>query len=143
MFFEQFVDEDLGCASYVVGDERAGEAVVVDPSLAVEPYLDSARRHGLWIVADAETCSAAETESVGNLKRVWNSGGSSVDWTSQQAAGEAFLRRAVEVKNVWVPYGDLRRFGLSRARAPLPRVRPDRSASAPPSRGRASSGRSR
>ena len=32
-------------------------------------------------------------------------GGRSLDWPAAQ--GEAFLRRAVEVKNVWVPYGDL------------------------------------
>jgi aldehyde dehydrogenase (NAD+) len=61
---------------------------------------------GLWIVADSELCKAAEAESVGNLKRVWTSNGRSVDWTSDLAAGEALLRRAVEVKNVWVPYGD-------------------------------------
>jgi len=27
--FEQFLDEGLGCASYLVGDETAGEAVLV------------------------------------------------------------------------------------------------------------------
>ena len=61
---------------------------------------------GLWMVADAETCRKAEAESVGNLKRVWTSGGRAVDWTSADVGGDAFLRRAVEVKNVWVPYGD-------------------------------------
>src|SRR5690606_29353349 len=61
---------------------------------------------GLWVVADAETCTAAEALSIGNLKRVWTSGGRDVDWFSADAAGEAFLRRAVEVKNVWLPYGD-------------------------------------
>jgi glyoxylase-like metal-dependent hydrolase (beta-lactamase superfamily II)/rhodanese-related sulfurtransferase len=60
VFFEQLVDEDLGCASYLVGDERAGEAVVVDPSFAVEPYLESARRHGLRIVAVLETHTHAD-----------------------------------------------------------------------------------
>jgi aldehyde dehydrogenase (NAD+) len=61
---------------------------------------------GLWVVADAETCRAAEAESIGNLKRVWTSNGRSMDWTSDAAAGDYSLRRAVEVKNVWVPYGD-------------------------------------
>ena len=28
------------------------------------------------------------------------------DWTAQKAGGDTFLRRAVEVKNVWTPYGD-------------------------------------
>jgi len=61
---------------------------------------------GLWIVADAETCRKAEAASTGNLKRVWTSGGRSVDWASALSAGDTFLRRAIEIKNVWVPYGD-------------------------------------
>src|SRR5690606_6591491 len=61
---------------------------------------------GLWVVADAETCRVAEAESAGNLKRVWTSQGYAVDWNSEQGSLETFLSRAVEVKNVWVPYGD-------------------------------------
>ena len=61
---------------------------------------------GLWIVADAETCKAAEAESIGNLKRVWTAKGHTLDWRSETFSGDYFLRRAVEVKNVWVPYGD-------------------------------------
>jgi glyoxylase-like metal-dependent hydrolase (beta-lactamase superfamily II)/rhodanese-related sulfurtransferase len=40
VLFRQFVDEDLGCGSYVVGDEQAGVAAVVDPAYAIEQYLD-------------------------------------------------------------------------------------------------------
>ncbi|CAN7203641.1 aldehyde dehydrogenase family protein [Mesorhizobium sp. LjRoot246] len=61
---------------------------------------------GLWVFADAETCAKAEAESIGNLKRVWSGNGRGLDWASDEAAGDAFLRRTVEVKNVWVPYGD-------------------------------------
>ena len=61
---------------------------------------------GLWVVADADTCKNAEAQSIGNLKRVWTSNGRSLDWASNAAAGDEFLRRSVEVKNVWVPYGD-------------------------------------
>jgi len=61
---------------------------------------------GLWIVGDADTCAKAEAESIGNLKRMWTSNGRAVDWASSGAAGDAWLRRAIEVKNVWTPYGD-------------------------------------
>ncbi|TPM51698.1 aldehyde dehydrogenase family protein [Mesorhizobium sp. B2-2-3] len=61
---------------------------------------------GLWLFADADTCAKAEVESVGNLKRIWSGNGRSLDWASEEAAGDVLLRRAVEVKNVWVPYGD-------------------------------------
>jgi glyoxylase-like metal-dependent hydrolase (beta-lactamase superfamily II)/rhodanese-related sulfurtransferase len=60
VLFRQFVDEDLGCASYLVGDEEAGEAVVVDPSFAVEPYLDEARRRRVRIVGVLETHTHAD-----------------------------------------------------------------------------------
>ena len=30
MIFRQFINDDLGCASYLVGDEHAGVAAVVD-----------------------------------------------------------------------------------------------------------------
>ena len=60
---------------------------------------------GLWLVADAQTCANAEAESTGNLKRVWTSNGRTLDWANGETA-EGFLQRAVEIKNVWVPYGD-------------------------------------
>ena len=39
MLFRQFVDDDLGCASYLIGDSATGEAIVVDPAYEIEPYL--------------------------------------------------------------------------------------------------------
>jgi len=41
VLFRQFVDDDLGCASYLVGDEQAGVAAIVDPAYAIERYLDA------------------------------------------------------------------------------------------------------
>ncbi len=60
MLFLQFVDDDLGCASYLIGDEEAGEAVVVDPAYAVEPYLEEAKRGGVRIVRVLETHTHAD-----------------------------------------------------------------------------------
>jgi hydroxyacylglutathione hydrolase len=58
MIFRQFVDEDLGCASYLIGD--AGEAVVVDPAFAIEPYLEAADQEGMRIVRVLETHTHAD-----------------------------------------------------------------------------------
>ena len=49
VLFEQFVEEGLGCASYLIGDEQTGEAVVVDPAYAVEQYLETAERKGVHL----------------------------------------------------------------------------------------------
>jgi len=58
--FHQRVDDDLGCASYLVGDEQSGETVVVDPAYAIEPYLEEAERAGLRIVRVLETHTHAD-----------------------------------------------------------------------------------
>lgn len=50
MFFQQFVLESLGHASYLVGDEKTGRALVLDPRRDVDVYFEAARRQGLRVV---------------------------------------------------------------------------------------------
>ncbi|MDO1481200.1 MBL fold metallo-hydrolase, partial [Rhodococcus ruber] len=49
MILEQYYIECLSHASYLIGDEGTGRAIVVDPRRDVTEYLDDARRHGLSI----------------------------------------------------------------------------------------------
>jgi glyoxylase-like metal-dependent hydrolase (beta-lactamase superfamily II)/rhodanese-related sulfurtransferase len=58
MFFRQVLNDDLGCASYVVADR--GQAVVVDPQWGVEEYLELSRRHGFQITVIVETHAHAD-----------------------------------------------------------------------------------
>ncbi len=58
--FRQFVDEDLGCASYLVGDDSAGVAVVVDPSFEIERYVEAAAADGVVIERVLETHTHAD-----------------------------------------------------------------------------------
>ena len=60
MRFSQLVNDDLGCASYLVGCEEAGEAVVVDPPLAIETVLREAERLEVRIVRTLETHTHAD-----------------------------------------------------------------------------------
>jgi hydroxyacylglutathione hydrolase len=60
VLFKQFLDDDLGCASYLVGDERAGVAVVVDPPYHVEPVLAEVERHDVRLVGVLETHTHAD-----------------------------------------------------------------------------------
>ena len=60
MLFRQFVDEGLGCGSYLVGDEHAGVAVVVDPAYAIESYLEEAERRRVRIERVLETHTHAD-----------------------------------------------------------------------------------
>jgi glyoxylase-like metal-dependent hydrolase (beta-lactamase superfamily II)/rhodanese-related sulfurtransferase len=60
MIFRQFLHEDLGCASYVVGDEHAGVAAVVDPRLEIDEYLALARYLDVRIEHVLETHTHAD-----------------------------------------------------------------------------------
>src|SRR6187549_1144357 len=60
VLFEQYVEEGLGCASYLIGDEQTGEAVVVDPAYAVEQYLETAERKGVRVTRVLETHTHAD-----------------------------------------------------------------------------------
>ena len=60
MIFTQFVDDALGCASYLIGDPRTGQAVVVDPAFAIEQYVDEAEHRDVRIVRVIETHTHAD-----------------------------------------------------------------------------------
>src|SRR5437667_11420254 len=60
VLFRQFVDDDLGCASYLIGDPAGGEAFVVDPAYAIEQYLEAADDEGVRIVRVLETHTHAD-----------------------------------------------------------------------------------
>lgn len=55
MIFEQHYLDCLSQASYLIGDESTGRAVVVDPRRDIAPYLESAVEHGLTIELVIET----------------------------------------------------------------------------------------
>jgi len=55
MFLKYFYDKSLAHASYMVGCQRTGEAIVIDPSRSVEQYLEAAAAEGLRITGSAET----------------------------------------------------------------------------------------
>ena len=60
MFFRQLTHDDLGCASYLIGDEDAGVAAVVDPRLEIGEYLRLARYTGVRIEHILETHTHAD-----------------------------------------------------------------------------------
>jgi hydroxyacylglutathione hydrolase len=60
MIFRQITHDDLGCASYLIGDEDAGLAAVVDPRLDIDEYLRLARYVGARIEHVLETHNHAD-----------------------------------------------------------------------------------
>jgi hydroxyacylglutathione hydrolase len=66
MIFQQFVNEDAGCLSYLIGCPQAGGAIVVDPARdRLDEYLRVARKKGLKITHILETHTHADHISGG------------------------------------------------------------------------------
>jgi len=55
MVFRQIADERLAQYAYLVGCQRTGEALLIDPERDIDRYLDAARAEGLEIRAVTET----------------------------------------------------------------------------------------
>ena len=60
MIFRQIIHDDLGCASYLVGDKSAGQAAVIDPKFEIDEYLAHARYAGVSIEHVLETHNHAD-----------------------------------------------------------------------------------
>jgi hydroxyacylglutathione hydrolase len=60
VIFRQVTHDDLGCASYFIGDDTAGVAAVVDPKFEIDEYLHLARYLGVSIEHILETHNHAD-----------------------------------------------------------------------------------
>jgi glyoxylase-like metal-dependent hydrolase (beta-lactamase superfamily II) len=84
MVFRQFVDDDLGCASYLIGDSGAGEAVVVDPGwpgafAEIERALGGARCVGILV-------THGDIDHVGAVAEVARGSGAPVHMPAEERA---------------------------------------------------------
>ncbi len=89
-------DLPAGALNLVTGSRDALAAV-----LAEHDDVDA-----VWFVGSQGGAAAVERASAANLKRTWT------EWTGREwldprvGEGREFLRRAVQVKNIWIPYGE-------------------------------------
>ena len=61
----------------------------------------------IWCFTDESSAAVAKTLSVGNLKQVFTNEGRAIDWLDvKQGEGRWFLDHTVQVKNIWIPYGE-------------------------------------
>jgi hydroxyacylglutathione hydrolase len=88
MLIRQVVDENLAQNAYVIGCQRTGEAIVIDPERDVDRYQALAEREGLRLVAVAEThihadflSGARELAACVPGLRVYLSGEGGPDWS--------------------------------------------------------------
>jgi aldehyde dehydrogenase (NAD+) len=94
-----FETSDLpgGAVNLVTG--RASELMKI---LAEHADVDA-----IWCFGDERSSTTVKALSIGNLKQVFANEGRAIDWfDEEQGEGRWFLQHAVNVKNIWVPYGE-------------------------------------
>ena len=60
---------------------------------------------GMWCWGPLDLCCDVERLAAENMKRTWLNHVFTRWSDDSSASGERFLRHAVEIKNIWVPYG--------------------------------------
>ncbi|MCC7078717.1 MAG: MBL fold metallo-hydrolase [Acidimicrobiia bacterium] len=104
MIFEQYYLDCLSHASYLVGDETTGRAVVVDPRRDVQQYLDDATAHGLEVCLVIETHFHADFLS-GHLE-LMRATGAEIGYGAAAADVEFEIRRLHDGESI--DLGDVR-----------------------------------
>lgn len=62
---------------------------------------------GMWYWGSREGSKLIEEQAAATMKRTWVNYGKYHDWNDpEQGEGEVFLRKATEIKNIWIPYGE-------------------------------------
>ena len=88
-------DLPAGVVNIVTGEKEALARILAE-------HLDV---DGVWFCGSAAGARAVEEASAGNMKRTWIV--APRDWLDPvRGEGREFLRRASEVKNIWIPYGE-------------------------------------
>jgi len=86
-----------GVVNIVTGPRRELAAV-----MAAHDNVDA-----VWYAGGDDGRAEVECASAEDLKQTWIDDGSARDWFDAHASeGRGFLRRAAQVKNVWIPYGE-------------------------------------
>jgi aldehyde dehydrogenase (NAD+) len=62
---------------------------------------------GMWYWGSRQGSRMVETEAAATMKRTWVNYGLYHDWEDDdQGQSASFLRKATEIKNIWIPYGE-------------------------------------
>lgn len=114
MLLERFYDEDLAHASYMIGCQAKGEALVIDARRDIAPYLALAEEQGMTITAVTEThihadyLSGTRELAAATGAEIYISGEGGPDWTYQFDGnilkdGDSFNLGNIKIEAVHTP----------------------------------------
>lgn len=108
MLLERIYDDDLSQASYFLGCQASGEALVVDPRRDIQVYLDLAAKNGMRITAVTEThihadfLSGTRELSAATGARAYVSGEGGDEWQYGFEAERLFEGSTITLGNITV-----------------------------------------
>jgi aldehyde dehydrogenase (NAD+) len=98
-FYQVFETSDLPAGVINIVTGRAAELM---KTLAEHDDVDA-----IWCFTDEAGAATVKTLSAGNLKQTFTNEGRAINWFAvKQGEGRWFLDHSVQVKNIWVPYGE-------------------------------------
>ena len=90
-------DVPAGVVNIVTGERDVLAKTIAEHDDVAASGISARRRGARW----------SRRASAGNLKATWVNHGRRVGWADPvEGQGRDFLRRATQVKNIWVPYGE-------------------------------------
>jgi hydroxyacylglutathione hydrolase len=105
MFMRMMYDDKLAQAAYIIGCQKTGEAIVIDPERDVDRYIALAKDNGLRLVATAETHIHADflsgsrelAEQTGATVYVSGEGGPDwlYEWLDKKSDGGSYDHRVL------------------------------------------------
>src|SRR6266498_4699981 len=93
MYFKQFLHDETGCASYFLASRQSREAAVIDPQLAIAPYLELAKERDYRLTDVIDTHLHAD-HVAGNRK------------LAQATGARLWLHESADVKFAFNPLKD-------------------------------------
>lgn len=108
MLIERIYDADLAQASYFIGCQRRGEAIVVDPRRDIAPYLSLAAANGMKITAVTEThihadyLSGTRELAAATGAQIYVSGEGGTDWQYGFDGERLFDGDAIRIGNLTI-----------------------------------------
>jgi aldehyde dehydrogenase (NAD+) len=94
---------------FETSDVPAGAINIVtgDKDELAKTLADHDEVAAMWYHGSKSGSAMVEKASAGNVKSTWVNNGKVLDWFNpEQAEGQEYLRRATQVKNIWIPYGE-------------------------------------
>ena len=97
----------MRCSQRAAAGPNGGDIVTGNQDVLAEVLARHYDIEGLWYWGTQAGSKMVEEHSAASMKRTWVNHGKFHDWENPaQGQGEVFLRKATEIKNIWIPYGE-------------------------------------